>query len=75
MTLRARRFGFLVRIVAVTILATTASFALARPLNSIKARGKLLVCANPTRCRFRAKTASGEASSSSSARRWRKSSA
>ena len=55
MTLRACCFGFLVRIVAVTILTTTALFAQARPLNSIKARGKLLVCANPNALPFSSK--------------------
>jgi len=55
MTLRACCFGFLVRIVAVTILTTTVLFAQARPLDSIKARGKLLVCANPNALPFSSK--------------------
>jgi len=55
MTLRVCCFRFLVRIVVVTILTTTASFALARPLDSIKARGKLLVCANPNALPFSSK--------------------
>jgi len=56
MTLRACGFGFLVRIIAVTmVVAATASFALARPLDSIKARGKLLVCANPNALPFSSK--------------------
>ena len=45
------------RIVAVTILtAATASFALARPLDSIRERGKLLVCANPNALPFSSKS-------------------
>ena len=55
MTLRARRFGLFTRIFAVTIFAAAASFALARPLDSIKARGKLLVCANPNALPFSSK--------------------
>jgi polar amino acid transport system substrate-binding protein len=56
MTVRECLFGLLMRIVAVTIFAVAAaSFTLARPLDSIKARGKLLVCANPNALPFSSK--------------------
>jgi polar amino acid transport system substrate-binding protein len=56
MTVRECLVGLLMRIVTVTILAVAAaSFTLARPLDSIKARGKLLVCANPNALPFSSK--------------------
>jgi len=56
MTHRACHFGFCKYIVAATILAVAAgSFALARPLDSIRERGKLLVCANPNALPFSSK--------------------
>ena len=56
MMLRACRFGVLALTAAVMIFVSAAvSFALARPLDSIKARGKLLVCANPNALPFSSK--------------------
>jgi polar amino acid transport system substrate-binding protein len=56
MTLRARQFGLFMRIATVTMCAAaTASFAQARPLDSIRERGKLLVCANPNALPFSSK--------------------
>jgi polar amino acid transport system substrate-binding protein len=56
MTVRQRLSGLLMCIVAVTIFAVAAaSLTLARPLDSIKARGKLLVCANPNALPFSSK--------------------
>jgi polar amino acid transport system substrate-binding protein len=53
---RQCHFGFLMGAVAVTMFALAApSFTLARPLDSIKARGKLLVCANPSALPFSSK--------------------
>ena len=53
---RACRFGFLIRLVAATIIAAAAgSFAAARPLDSIRERGKLLVCENPNALPFSSK--------------------
>jgi polar amino acid transport system substrate-binding protein len=52
---RAGRFGVLTRTAGMLIFAAAASFALAHPLDSIKARGKLLVCANPNALPFSSK--------------------
>jgi polar amino acid transport system substrate-binding protein len=57
MMLRARHIGLFLRIATVTMCAAAAaSFAQARPLDSIKERGKLLVCANPNALPFSSKT-------------------
>lgn len=56
MTLRACRFGFFTPIVAVMMFAAASALpSLARPLGSIKERGKLLVCANPNALPFSSK--------------------
>jgi ABC-type amino acid transport substrate-binding protein len=56
MTVRAWHFGFLARTLAMMIFTVAAaSLTLARPLDSIKARGKLLVCANPNALPFSSK--------------------
>jgi polar amino acid transport system substrate-binding protein len=56
MTLCSCRFGVFTRIVTVVMLAAaTASFAIARPLDWIRERGKLLVCANPNALPFSSK--------------------
>jgi polar amino acid transport system substrate-binding protein len=57
MTLRECCLGFCMRFVAAMIFAAApASFAFARPLDSIMARGKLLVCANPNALPFSSKS-------------------
>lgn len=57
MTFRECCLGLFMRFVAVMIFAAVpASFALARPLDSIKARGKLLICANPNALPFSSKS-------------------
>ncbi|MGA8654432.1 MAG: transporter substrate-binding domain-containing protein [Xanthobacteraceae bacterium] len=57
MTFRQCGSGFLMGIFVVTAFAAAAaSFAVARPLDSIKARGRLLVCANPNALPFSSKS-------------------
>lgn len=53
MTIRNRRWGVALGVLAMTAFATAAT---ARPLDSIKNRGKLLMCANPTALPFSSKT-------------------
>ena len=57
MTPRKCRSGFLMRIfVAMAFATSAASLSVARPLDSIKARGRLLVCANPDALPFSSKS-------------------
>jgi polar amino acid transport system substrate-binding protein len=56
-TIRKCCSGFLMRILVVmAFAAAAASFSVARPLDSIKARGRLLVCANPNALPFSSKS-------------------
>ena len=57
MTIRKCCSGFLMPILVVmAFAAAAASFSVARPLDSIKARGRLLVCANPNALPFSSKS-------------------
>lgn len=57
MTIRNSLLAFVVAVlVALACVGTGASLAVARPLDSIRARGKLLVCANPNALPFSSKS-------------------
>jgi polar amino acid transport system substrate-binding protein len=53
-TTRKRQLGFAIGTLAFAV--AMASFAFARPLDSIKTRGRLMVCANPNALPFSSKT-------------------
>jgi polar amino acid transport system substrate-binding protein len=56
-TVHSFRPGLFIRLVsAMALAAAVASAAAARPLDSIKARGRLMVCANPNALPFSSKT-------------------
>lgn len=58
MTIHKRRPGVSIRVFAALVLAATAmtGIAAARPLDAIKQRGRLLVCANPNALPFSSKS-------------------